>query len=209
MGRSFVEQRNGNTTRLLLFLEDEESILSLQGLEAYVEYSLENGQTLQSPVSTGINHRFVLGGIPESHAIEAVIKTPEGDSGVLRIETGLLNYQPITSTSFSENIDGFLLTTIRGDAPGIAIWNGDGELVWSLSQPISSGVTLQSHYLYGQLFRNFLDIQHIQEIGQIEVMDIEGYVEGRIDLPLHHHSFTPIGPSQLCFNLITVEPRYG
>ena len=43
--------------------------------------------------------------------------------------------------------------------------------------------TLQTHYLDGQIFRNFMDLQLHQEIGQIEVLNIETKVRGTMVLP--------------------------
>ena len=101
-------------------------------------------------------------------------------------------------------LNGFILTTVRGDSPGVAIWNGAGQLNWSLPQPEGRRKP-QTHYLDGQIFRNFMDLQLHQEIGQIEVLDIEAKVEGTIELPLHHHAFTPIGPSQVAALAIDVK----
>ena len=175
------------------------------GLATQVRYAIDNGEELLTPISTGINHRFVLGGIPENSEVTAIIETPEGNSGEISITTGQLSYQPLSSMTIESELNGFILTTVRGDTPGIAIWNGAGELVWSLPQPEGRRETLQTHYLDGQIFRNFMDLQLHQEIGQIEVMDIEAKVEGTIELPLHHHAFTPIGPSQVAALAIDVQ----
>jgi len=184
----------------------ELDIETSQSESIYAEVQLNNETLYTTSNSIGTKHYFSLGGIPESQEVTIQLHTDEESSGQFSIQTGVLPFHPQIFFDGSGDYNGFLSTVLSGEEVGLAIWNSESELVWSLDLSDETKRPIQAHHHPSKLLSyNLISTDHAIQEGEIVTVNLLGTVVSTLSTPLQHHAFIPIDSSTYAYLGIDVR----
>jgi len=172
-----------------------------------------NGTTYSAVSQQGKEHSFTLGGFPEEQNVSIQLHSESESSGEFEITTGRLEFHPQIFATTEEIHSGLITTVLSGSETGIAIWNTQAELVWSLDLSDEYRSPVQAHYhpASGTITYNLFSADHNEAAGELITVDLHGNEIKSQSTPFQHHAFTPIDQSSKAYLSIDVREteEYG
>ena len=191
----------------------ELEVSTSKDVEVFAQYTLADGSQLQTGLSRGEEHTFLLAGIPEENSIEVQLLSGEEHSGQFQVETGQLNYHPQVYSESSDSDGGYIMGVLLGDEKGIGIWNTNSELVWALDLSSEDKFPVQAHYIESsaQIIFNMFDSETPTLNSEIVSVDLLGRSLSQRQAPNHHHSFVPIDDKTVAYLSLDIREteQYG
>jgi hypothetical protein len=198
-----VEARPATQMPTIIELNVETS----QDISVWADVIISDASYYSTHISQGTVHQFLLGGAAEEQTISIQLHTAEESSELFDITTERLSFHPQVFAEGTSDTSGVYSTVVSGEEKGLAIWNSQGELLWSLDLSDQENTPIQSHFSpnQGTITYNLFADDHAEPEGELITVNLLGEEVSRIDTPYQHHAFVPIDSSTFAYLSLDVQ----